>query len=98
MDIDLIEAHKHASFNQSEILKSSMCGCFSCMRIFNPKEIYDWTDPSDGRESEALCPYCGTDAVIGSASGYPIDNEFLAAMNTYWFSTFDPSRHGLSWN
>jgi hypothetical protein len=33
----------------------------------------------------ALCPRCGIDSVLGSASGYPINREFLQKMNEYWF-------------
>jgi hypothetical protein len=36
--------------------------------------------------SNAICPHCSIDAVIGSKSGLPInDPEFLKAMNEYWF-------------
>jgi hypothetical protein len=33
----------------------------------------------------ADCPRCGIDAVIGSASGFPITSEFLSSMNGRWF-------------
>jgi hypothetical protein len=38
----------------------------------------------------ALCPKCGIDAVIGSASGYPISREFLAEMHRHWFDDGAP--------
>ena len=96
MTIDVEEAHKHAFHNQSEILESSICGCFSCVSIFEPGDITEWTDRTDEREITALCPYCRTNAVIGSASGYTIDNEFLEEMNKHWFSTSYKFRHGLN--
>jgi len=34
----------------------------------------------------ALCPRCGIDSVIGSASGYPITADFLLMMRKYYFS------------
>jgi hypothetical protein len=35
----------------------------------------------------ALCPRCGIDAVIGSASGYPITQDFLQRMRADCFSS-----------
>ena len=53
----------------------------NCQRTYPPEEIYDWIE----HEGTALCPRCGIDSVIGSASGYEITEEFLAEMNEYWF-------------
>jgi hypothetical protein len=78
------DAHK-ASSNHVDIIKSSkVCGCFYCLRIFNPrrKKIRELIDS----EQTVLCPYCGIDSVIGSDSGYPITPEFLKAMYDYWFT------------
>jgi hypothetical protein len=34
----------------------------------------------------AICPFCYVDSVIGSKSGYPIDDsDFLEEMYSYWF-------------
>ena len=33
----------------------------------------------------ALCPACGIDSVLGSASGFPVTPEFLGRMNACWF-------------
>ncbi|WP_245197274.1 hypothetical protein [Labrys sp. LIt4] len=47
-------------------------------------KIEEWIDDSAGT---ALCPECGIDSVIGSASGYPVDDrDFLEAMHELWFS------------
>nr|QGW61148.1 hypothetical protein ICEMyc226_00116 [Mycolicibacterium sp.] len=55
-------------------------------------QVVDWIDPApqiaaeSGRRGQtALCPYCGIDAVIGDAAGYPITREFLEAMRAQWF-------------
>jgi len=74
-------AHKHSIYNRAELEKSSSCGCFYCLAIFPPSEIYDWID--EGRT--ALCPKCPVDSVIGSASGYPITPKFLGGMHERWF-------------
>ncbi len=62
-----------------------MCGCFYCLEIYSPVEITRWIDERDGVGTCALCPRCGIDSVIGSASGYPITEEFLKKMHHYWF-------------
>jgi hypothetical protein len=61
------------------------------MATFPPGEIREWAGSlrkgKGGREREttALCPACGIDSVIGSASGYPITEEFLKKMHQHWF-------------
>jgi hypothetical protein len=80
-----ILAHEHAIYHESAIMGSEICGCFSCGEVFPPKEIRAWTDEgSDDNERTALCPKCGVDAVIGSASGFPIEKDFLRKMRNYW--------------
>ena len=75
------EAHTHCFRHRAEIMISEVCGCFYCEKTFAPSEIAAWTD--DGQS--ALCPKCGIDSVIGSASGLPITAEFLQQMNEHWF-------------
>lgn len=82
----LEKAHKHCFNNKEEIDKSDTCGCFYCKEIFAPSEIKEWiTWDKEPKETTAQCPYCMIDSVIGNASGYPINNEFLTAMNKKWF-------------
>lgn len=78
----IIAAHKHSSNHREELLASENCGCFYCAQIYSPSEIEDWIDDNDGC---ALCPKCGIDSVIGSASGYPITTDFLKQMKKRWF-------------
>jgi hypothetical protein len=77
----LIQAHSHSSRHRATILKSDTCGCFFCLALFTPAAITAWTD--DG--ATALCPRCGTDSVLGSASGYPVEADFLTQMRARWF-------------
>ncbi len=79
----LIEAHRRSIGNYDQLKTSSKCGCFYCGRIYNPQEIEEWIDDKDG--PTALCPYCGIDSVLAEVSGLSITEEFLAAMNQYWF-------------
>lgn len=79
---DYIKAHKYSSNHMEKLMKDEKCGCFFCLRIFNPKEITEWIKDKYGT---AICPYCGVDSVIGESSGYPITKEFLDKMYIYWF-------------
>jgi hypothetical protein len=78
---DHISAHEWSSYHRETFKGSSVCGCFYCLEVFSPGEIEHWTDDDD----TALCPKCGIDSVIGSASGYPIEREFLRKMHDRWF-------------
>jgi len=78
---DAQNAWFYCKFHRKKLLKSSVCGCFYCLKIFPPKEIVEWCD----RSTTALCPYCGIDSVIGEDSGYPITVEFLQEMKRSWF-------------
>jgi hypothetical protein len=81
---DILDAaHKHSSNHRHEIERSAICGCFYCCKTFASAEVEEWWDDGDTAE----CPYCGIDAVIGSASDYPVgDQPFLEAMQKRWFS------------
>jgi len=89
----LLAAYRHVSNNWAQIGASQRCGCCSCMQIFAPDEIVAWAgldlnnvdDPKAVNEQTALCPRCGSEAVIGDKSGYPINAQFLGLMNEAWF-------------
>ena len=81
----LTAAHDHSFKNRSEITQSDTCGCYCCLAIFPPADVREWLTESDGQES-AFCPRCSIDAVIGSASGFPITSEFLQKMRRRWFA------------
>lgn len=80
---DVITAHKFCVNNKKELQNDKKCGCFYCLKIFEPTEITRWLNEGNGT---ALCPYCGTDSVIGESSGFPVENGFLKKMNEYWFN------------
>ena len=82
----LKKAHKHSIYHEEEILESDICGCFYCTSTFLPLEIEEWCDVGAPKGSTALCPQCGIDSVLGSGSGFPVDDlEFLEEMRRYWF-------------
>ncbi len=80
--MDYISAHQFSSNHRQQLLSDKKCGCFYCLKIFDPKEITNWIEDEEGT---AICPYCGIDSVIGESSGYPITEEFLAKMQNHWF-------------
>ena len=81
-DNRIIKAHKFSGNHKSALMNDKKCGCFYCLKIFDPKEIVQWLKDEGGT---ALCPYCGIDSVIGESSNYPITPEFLKEMKDYWF-------------
>jgi hypothetical protein len=87
LETALLEAHRHSTLNAREIASSTICGCFYCREMYVPAEVTEWIDDTiHGQEGRtALCPKCGIDSVIGSAAGFPITAEFLAAMRERWF-------------
>lgn len=82
----LVEAHEHSRNHRSELLDSQQCGCFYCGKTYPPDDIQEWV-----RNNTALCPECGIDSVLGSASGYELTEEFLRAMYDYWFGQTIPA-------
>ena len=88
----IIAAHQHCTNNRAELMRSEICACTYCFTTFSSSAIADWVEemtvdnalPPD--QWTALCPNCPVDAVMGSASGYPVtDQRFLEAMHKHWF-------------
>lgn len=80
------EAHTHSSNHRQEVENSELCGCFYCCATFRPDEITEWVDENEeGIGQCAICPKCGIDSVIGSQSGFKIDEAFLREMKNHWF-------------
>ena len=71
----------HAANHRNELIASVRCGCFFCFRMFSVTDIHKWID----RNQTALCPRCGIDSVIGTASGHAIVDRFLRKLHEYRF-------------
>ena len=78
---DVIDAHKFSNYHRHILRDSPFCGCFYCLDIFDYKNIQDWCDDAN----TALCPSCSIDAIISLKSDDLITQEFLKAMQKYWF-------------
>lgn len=70
-------AHEHAFRQREELEHSDGCACFYCFKTFAPAEITTWVDDN----KTAICPHCGMDSVIGSASGFPLTKVALRKMH-----------------
>ena len=77
--------HAHTIKNMEEIEQSEKCGCIACCSIYNASQIEEYIREMEGNKMTALCIKCGTDAVIGDASGLDINEEILKALNKIWF-------------
>jgi hypothetical protein len=90
---ELLAAFRYVTNNHAQIQASTSCGCCACMQIFPPQEIVAWTgldmdtvdDPKAAENQTALCPRCGSEAVLGDKSGFPIQAAFLGRMHEAWF-------------
>jgi len=88
---DYLRAAHNASFhNKAHLSVSKTCGCFYCLKTFDPVLISWWTDqPANDPASEDIatgwCPFCNIDSVLGDGSGFPITNNFLKQMNEHYF-------------
>jgi hypothetical protein len=90
---ELLAAYRYVTNNHAQIEASKLCGCCNCVLIFKPDEIVGWTgltvqnmdDPKAIAEQTAMCPNCGSEAVLGDGCGFPINANFLARMNEAWF-------------
>jgi hypothetical protein len=72
--------HRHTRANRMELEASEVCGCIACERIYFPSEIVGWLE-----DGTAVCPHCGVDAVVGSASGIPVMPGVLRRAHERWF-------------
>jgi len=93
MNKHLLAAYRYTTNNWAQIQGSKLCGCCNCVEIFPADEIVGWTgldmnnvdDPAAIDQQTAMCPRCGTEAVLGDKTGYPINAHFLGSMNEAWF-------------
>jgi hypothetical protein len=81
----LKDAHKQCSYHRDAVMSSDRCGCFYCLEVYPPTEVREWTDAGQ----TALCPKCGIDSVLASASGYPLEGAFMQEMYEHWFGDHD---------
>ncbi|MBC7956585.1 MAG: cytoplasmic protein [Cytophagales bacterium] len=93
MSNPLVAAYRYTSNNWALIGGSKVCGCCNCVEVFAADEIVAWTgldmtnadDAKAVEKQTAMCPRCGSEAVLGDKAGYLINAQFLTQMNEAWF-------------
>lgn len=78
------EIASHILNNHEEIKKSSLCGCFFCLKVFSPEHIVSWAD----KGKTALCPTCDKEFVL-SDSTMPITVDNLSKVRNFWIGEKD---------
>mgnify|MGYP003341055806 FL=1 len=81
MQISIAQLATVTMKNRGIIESSTKAGCMYCGKIYEAKEIKNYTDG----QKTCLCPHCNVDAVIGDQSGYELTEQSLAYANQYWF-------------
>jgi hypothetical protein len=64
---------QHTHHNRAEIQNGGLCGCIYCEQTFPQGEIRSWVNAG----TTAICPRCGTAAVVGSGAGFQLTPELL---------------------
>ncbi len=77
----IAEAAEHTMHNREALKAGLMAACYYCQTLFAAHLVSEY---ADGGET-ALCPYCGTDAVLASSAGFNLSAAGLQALNEYWF-------------
>ena len=72
--------HARSMNNRGALLDSRECGCFFCIKMYNPEKITEWIS-----DETAKCAFCGVDAVIPESYDYELSDSLLLAMKEYWF-------------
>jgi hypothetical protein len=83
---DVLDSAQYSSFyNRKSIEASVKAGCFYCLNSYYVDEVVDWLDEQYEQQASAVCPRCKAGAVIGDASGFPIEEDFLRKMKKRWY-------------
>lgn len=66
--------------NRQQLELSTEAGCYHCLAVFDAREVTRYVDNGD----TAVCPRCGIEAVLGSATGYRLTRKELKRLHTWW--------------
>ena len=76
------DAYLMTYMNRDEIEKSGHIQCAGCGRKMQPSDITEYID--DGKT--AVCPYCGTDALLGDGAGQTLTDFRIRAVHNHYFT------------
>ena len=68
--------------NKNIIKQSSSVGCYHCCKIFDPKEVTEYTDNNE----TGICPHCLADCLVGDKCGFVLDENILIKAKKCWFN------------
>lgn len=66
--------------NKSLVQRSDKVGCYHCSKIFDSKEIVQFTDKGE----TAICPHCNVDSIVTS-SDFDLTEDMMKKLNDHWF-------------
>lgn len=72
---------KLAINNKSVLENSKTVGCYCCCKIFDAKEVKNFTDNGQ----TGVCPFCLGDCLIGDSCGIAIEESYLKKAKAFWF-------------
>ena len=72
--------HIRSVNNRGALLDAKECGCYFCLKLYDPKQIKSWIN-----DETAICTFCGGDSVIPESDDYELDESLLLAMKEHWF-------------
>jgi len=75
--IEIIKAYDETKDNVENIKASNMCGCYTCLNIFEASKVKAYVDNS------AVCPYCGEQSLIPDVD-IELTDDFLLLVNKFW--------------
>jgi hypothetical protein len=80
--------HDECRWNREALAHSRQAGCFSCLEIYPANEVTDWCGEKTRDTGAivgvtALCPRCGVDALLPSAT-VDLTPSVLARMKRRW--------------
>lgn len=81
--MNLESIHKKSMGNWEKKASSEQAGCFFCGEIYPTEKVQKYVEELDGRKT-ALCPCCGTDAVLFDAD-IEINEDLLLALQYHLY-------------
>jgi len=89
MNDDTHRLHKYSKHNADYLSKSTIIGCFYCVRIdITFGMISQWCDEPAENSTEAatgICPHCGIDSLLGD-SCVEVTDGLISDMHEKWFA------------
>lgn len=77
----LQKLHTYATANKELVETAENCYCFRCRKVTESRKIKRYAE--DGKT--ALCPHCGTAALLPDSIEEVLDQQTVSLMYEYWF-------------